>query len=205
MGSDLRIGFFGGTFDPIHLGHLNLVVELKEKCRLDQVLLCPTQLSPTKQDRPAVAENFHRLEMVKLAIEDIPWTEVTEIEIGRPPPSYTVETIDLLKKREGKGKHFFLMMAEDSAYEIGSWKKPEKLLEMAPPLVGTRHGFDPSRLEMLPPTIKSKLEEGWIQISAMDISSTLLRERLKKRLFCGHLIPAKVLDYIYVNRLYYTS
>ena len=181
------------------------MIELKEKCRLDQVLLCPAQLSPTKQDRPATAESFHRLEMVKLAIQDIPWAEVTEIEIGRPPPSYTVETLDLLIKREEKGVHFFLIMAEDSAYEIGSWKKPEILLEMAPPLIGTRHGFDASRLEKLSPAIKSKLEKGWIQISAMDISSTRLRERLKKGVFCGHLIPAKVLDYIYENRLYYAS
>jgi len=205
LGSDLRIGFFGGTFDPIHLGHLNLMVELKEKCYLDRVLLCPAHLSPTKQDRPATAESFHRLEMVKLAIDDIPWAEVTEIEIERPPPSYTVETLDLIIKREAKHAQFFLIMAEDSAYQIEKWKDPEKLLQLAPPLIGTRHGFDASRLEKLSPSIKSKLKEGWIQISAMDISSTRLRERLKNGQFCGHLIPAKVLDYIYDNRLYYTS
>ena len=181
------------------------MVELKEKCQLDRVLLCPAHLSPTKQNRPATAESFHRLKMVKLAIQEISWAEVTEIEIGRPPPSYSVDTLDLIIKRENNHSDFFLIMAEDSAYEIEKWKDLEKLLELAPPLIGTRHGFDTSRLEKLSPVIKSKLEKGWIQIAAMDISSTRLRERLKKKQFCGHLIPAKVLDYIYENRLYYTS
>lgn len=205
MGSDLKIGFFGGTFDPIHFGHLNLMVELKERCHLDRVLICPAHLSPTKKERPVIADSSHRLKMVQLVAADLPWVEVTEIEVGRPPPSYTVDTVELILKREGQGSQLYLIMAEDTAYTIDKWKDPEKLLQLATPLVGSRHGFDPNQLEGVSPTIKSKLEEGRIQIYAMDISSTRLRERLKKQLYCGHLIPSKVLDYIYENRLYYTS
>lgn len=202
MGGNIKIGIFGGTFDPIHFGHLNLMVELKEKCHLDHVLLCPARVSPAKQNKPSAATSEHRLKMVKLAIEEIPWAEVTEVEMKRLPPSYMIETVEYIQQQK-KG-HLYLLIAEDVAYTVGFWKEPEKLLGLASPLVGTRNGFDSGRLENVSPFVKSKLEKGHIPIFPMDISSTRLRDRLKNKLYCGHLIPSKVLDYIYENGLYYS-
>lgn len=200
-----KIGFFGGTFDPIHIGHLNLLIELKEKCYLDRVLVCPAQVSPTKRDNPPLVMAEHRLKMVELALSDLEGVEVSEIELSLPPPSYTIETINHFLKKEGKDKEVYLLMSEEAASMIDAWKEPEKLLTLASPLIGTRHGYDRSHFEALPTSIKVKLEKGRVQISAMDISSTNIRKRLQKGLYCGHLVPAKVLDYIYENRLYSSS
>lgn len=200
MGSDIKkIGFFGGSFDPIHIGHVNLAIELMEKKELDQILFCPALVSPTKQGVPPEATPEHRMNMLRLSLEDVPGCEPYEAELMRPPPSYTIDTI-----RKLEGNELFLIMAEDSAYSLDQWKDVEELLNLAPPLIGTRHGFDSQKLNQLPPNVKLKVEEGRCQISAMDISSTHLRERLKKRMYCGHLLQGKVLDYIHQNGLYYT-
>ena len=178
------------------------MVEVKEKCHLDRVLVCPAHLSPLKQENPPVAGKKHRFEMAHLAVEDIPWASVSEVEMNRSPPSYTVETIELLSN-EKCFDTLYLILYEDTAYTMSHWKQPEKILEMAKPLVGTHRGLDLDRLKGLCPAIKSKLQEGAFQISVIDIRSTKIRKRFKNGLFCAHLIPSKVLDYIYKNGLYF--
>lgn len=200
MGSHLKIGVFGGTFDPIHLGHLNLMIELKERWDLDHVLICPARLSPTKQSSSSVASS-HRLSMVKLAVEKIPWIKVSDIEINRLPPSYTIDTVQFLLK-QNKTANLYLMIGEDVIDTIDLWKEVEKLFELTMPLVGTRPGNQLASLDNLSPSIKLKLERGRTEIFSMDISSTRLRERLKNKLYCAHLLTPKVLDYIYENGLY---
>ncbi|MGE0198732.1 MAG: nicotinate (nicotinamide) nucleotide adenylyltransferase [Simkaniaceae bacterium] len=192
-----KIGFFGGSFDPIHMGHLNLAIQLLEKKGLDQILFCPALLSPTKQDHPPHVSPEHRMNMLRLSLEDVPGCEPYEAELMRPPPSYTIDTIKRLQ-----GNKIYLILAEDAAYGLDQWKDSEELLDLAPPLIGTRFGFDNEKLNRLPEKIKLKVQEGMCQISAMDISSTHVRERLKKRLYCGHLLQGKVLDYIHQNGLY---
>lgn len=196
MGSFMRIGFFGGSFDPIHLGHLNLALRIMEKKKLDKVLFCPAHVSPIKTEAPPIASPKHRLNMLQLALEDIPNCDPYDGEVSRPPPSYTIDTLRMLKGE------LYLIVAEDTAYQFNEWKEIETLLELAPPLIGVRHGFDTKKLNRLSKTIQLKIKEGMCQIPAMDISSTEVRERLKKRLYCGHLVQGKVLDYIYQNTLY---
>ena len=140
------------------------------------------------------------MNMLRLSLEDVPGCEPYEAELTRPPPSYTINTI-----RKLDGHELYLIMAEDNVYDLDKWKDIEELLDLAPPLVGTRHGFDSEKLSNLTPNIKLKVEKGVCQISAMDISSTNLRERLKKRMYCGHLLQGKVLDYIHQNGLYYNT
>ncbi len=199
----LRIGFFGGTFDPIHFGHLNLMIELKERCCLDEILFCPAHISPTREEMPPVASPADRLKMLFLATEGMKAISITEIELMRPPPSYTIETLELLKKKERGDKKFYLILAEDSASQMDQWKEGEKLLELAPPLVGARSSYHKKTFNHLSTTLRAHIEKGCISIPAMEISSTCIRERLKNSLCCAHLVPAKVLDYIYENRLYY--
>lgn len=180
------IGIFGGTFDPIHLGHLNLAINLLEKCRLAKILFIPAFISPLRMGENPVAPQ-KRLEMVRLAVEGIPHFEVSDIEIRRGGPSYTVDTLRLLKK---EFPDIALLLGEDSLETFPRWKESDTIVREVPIRVGSRR-------------VTSKiLHEGLIDIPLFDISATDLRDRLKKRLYCGHLIPPKVLDYIHENQLY---
>lgn len=193
------IGFFGGSFDPIHFGHINLAIELFEQKELDLILFCPTLLSPTKQDRPPHASPEQRMNMLYISLEELPFCTPYNAELQRPPPSYTIDTIKKIQ-----AKKIFLILAEDVAYDLDQWKDVEELLELSSLLVGTRFGFDAKKLNRLPQNIKLQLQKGMCRIPAMDINSTTIRKRLKKKMYCGHLLQGKVLDYIYKNRLYYT-
>lgn len=182
-----KVGFFGGSFDPIHFGHLHLAIQLKEKCNLDEVLFCPAYQSPFKKDRPPIASPQDRYSMVQEVISKIPGFTSTPIEIKRGGVSYTVETLRALQK---EGVQYHLILSEETASSIYLWKEPEEILHLAPPIIGTK--FEP--------VVDSPFQQ--IKIPAFDISSTAIRERLKKSLYCGHLIPAIALDYIVQHRLY---
>ncbi|MDE3045298.1 MAG: nicotinate (nicotinamide) nucleotide adenylyltransferase [Verrucomicrobiota bacterium] len=183
-----KVGFFGGSFDPIHFGHLNLAIEILERCGLDEVLFCPAFCSPFKTEHPPVASGDHRLEMVRRAISAIRQFRVTPVEIERKGPSFTVET---LRKLQTKGASYHLILAEDAALHFDRWKEPQQIIELAPLIVGTRG------MSVAVPMAKTT-----VQIPLFDISSTEIRARLKKKLYCGHLIPAKALDYIQEHGLY---
>lgn len=191
-----KTGFFGGSFDPIHLGHVNLAIRILEKGLVDRILFCPAYTSPTKGETPPVAKARHRMNMLQLALEDVLGCDPYDKEISRPSPSYTIDTV---KKLNGEVR---LIVAEDTAYGFDEWKEIDHLLEIAPPIVGVRHGINREKLDTLPEKIKLKVEAGMVEIPAMDISSTEIRERLKKNLYCGHLLQGKVLDYIHQNTIY---
>lgn len=194
-----RFGFLGGTFDPIHFGHLNLAIEMLERQRLDHIFFCPANHSPEKMDHP-IASADHRLAMVKLAIEPVPAFSLTALELQRPAPSYTIETIRQLKM-EYPDAHFYLILGEDHLKGLKYWKEVESLFQLSPPLVGTRY----QKLSLqwrLFFRFKKKIHQGLTPISLLDISSSAVRKRLKEGKYCGHLIPAKVLDYIQRNHLY---
>jgi len=199
VGDHMKIGFFGGSFDPIHLGHINLAIQIFEQKGLDKILFCPTRISPMKQDAPPIEGPEHRWNMLHLSLAGLPF-EPLDAELVRPPPSFTIDTLKDIQAEE-----LFLILAEDAAYGLDQWKDVEELLTLAPPLIGTRFGFDPEKLNRLPQNIKLKVSAGMCQIQAMDISSTTIRERLEKRLYCGHLLSEKVIDYILDNDLYYNQ
>lgn len=165
-----KIGFFGGSFDPIHFGHLNLAIQMLETHGLDEILFCPVFCSPFKVHQPPVASPEHRLEMLKLVLAAVPQFRVSSIEIERSSPSYTIETLKKLPKAQ-----YRLILTKESAAAFDQWKEPEEIKKVAPLLVGDR---------------------------TFPISSTEVRKRLKKRLYCGHLAPEKVLYYIEKHGLY---
>ncbi len=193
------IGFIGGTFDPIHFGHINLALALKEVCGFDEVLFCPTPISPLKKEHPIPIK--HRLRMVELAIEHIPGFLLFDYEATTRGPHYTIDTIKyLIKDSKKRGGHtsISLILGEDITDEFMKWKDVETLVELATPIVGNR--FKES-LNKVP----SILSENIHTIPMMEISATEIRKRLKNKLYCGHMLPAKVLDYIYHHQLYFKS
>lgn len=166
-----KVGFFGGSFDPIHFGHIALAVQLMENHKLDEVLFCPAFCSPFKASAPPHTSPEHRLAMLKAAL-DHPQFKLTSIELDRGGSSYSIETLHSLQT---PGTQFRLLLSDETAAHLDKWKSTEELIKLAPPLIGPRE---------------------------IQISSTQIRERLKKRLYCGHLIPAKTLAYIHQHYLY---
>lgn len=193
------IGFFGGTFDPPHLGHLNLAIAIREERYLDSVLFCPAAANPHKSVGPK-ASPAHRLAMLQLAVESIPGFSVLDWECKRPGPSYTSETLQHLAK-EGR-TNLRLILGADIALTLPHWHEPEAVIRLAPPLVGARPGFP---LTFPGGAVGEALYGGVTYVPQMDISSTIIRHRLLHGLYCGHLLPQKVLDYIVLHRLYSDS
>jgi len=199
-----RIGIYGGSFDPIHFGHLNLAIEILEAQSLDEVWFCPASLNPHKH-LGCSANSQHRLNMLHLALEGEPRFKITEIEITRAGPSFTLDTLKEItasQKNEPDTNQFFLMLGEDAARNFFKWYEPEQIIKYARLLVGRRHTEPFKETFQGSPSIIKAIEEGLTPTRVMDVSSTIVRERLAKRLYCKHLVPGKVLDYIIINRLY---
>jgi nicotinate-nucleotide adenylyltransferase len=194
---DKKIGLYGGSFDPIHIGHLSLAVELMEAGSLDEVWFCPSAVSPFKELTP-LFDIPDRCRMIELAIQPIKPFKWVDLEIKRPAPSYTIDTL-----RELTAKHpshqFYLMMGDDSAKHFSRWKEAEEIIKLAKLLVG-RRTLSPNTFEGSSP-IEQAIAAGMHSTRLIEISSTEIRERLKKGLCIAHLVPLKVLDDILLNRL----
>ncbi len=192
------IGFFGGSFDPVHFGHLNLAIQMLEKHRLSKILFCPAYVSPHKQGKPPAAPKHHRKAMAALAISPIKEFQLLDWELQQVGPSYTIDTIRELKRQHPQ-ESIRLILGEDALKEFFAWKEVEELVHLAPPLIGSRLGTAPADM---PPVLHKAVLAGITKTSEMEISSTDVRARLALGKYCGHLVPAKVLDYIHQNQLY---
>lgn len=191
-----KIGIMGGSFDPIHFGHFQLALSLMEAHRLDEVLWIPAKLNPLKTAMPI--DDHHRLHMLELAIEGIPFFKISDQELKREGASYTIDTL-----RDLDSHHkYYLLLGDDAIPHFMKWKDPEAITDLVTILIGARHGSMLPDLSHLPDKIKKTFTEGWTPIPILDISSTQLRKRLKDKLICSHLMPAKVLDYIAAHHLY---
>jgi nicotinate-nucleotide adenylyltransferase len=197
-----RIGIFGGSFNPIHFGHLSLAIEMLEKHHLTKVYFCPAALSPFKQDEPSI-EPHHRLAMVKLAIEEIPQFSILENELLRPPPSYMIDTLEELQVLDKKKKikpSYFLILGGDAIPDLHRWHRIDEILALASLLIGMRPNIIAFNKD---PLIQEAVKKGLTPARILEISSTELRVRIGEKKYCNHLLPTKVLDYIYSNRLYW--
>jgi nicotinate-nucleotide adenylyltransferase len=195
-----KVGLLGGSFDPVHFGHLNLAFELMEKRGLDEVWFIPTQISPHKLHLLPV-DLSHRLAMLHLAIEGIESFKVHDIEAKLPPPSYTIYTLQALMQQE-KEYQFYLLLGEDALPGFFKWHLPQEIIKLLPLYIGSRSGVWTLDDPLLDSSIKEAIERGLTPTRLMDISSTQLRDRLAAKLPCPHLIPASALDYIHQNQLY---
>jgi len=199
----MNIGVLGGTFDPIHLGHLIIAEEARLKLDLARVIFVPAGQPWLKLDRN-ITPATHRLEMVRLAIEGKPYFELSTVETDRPGPSYSVDTIAVLRQQLGKECALFLVLGWDSVSELPQWKEPVRLVQMCRLVAVTRPGFsrpDLARLEALVPGLTENVV--WLEIPPVDISSSEIRERVARGLPIGHLVPLKVERYILEHGLYH--
>jgi nicotinate-nucleotide adenylyltransferase len=183
-----KVGILGGSFDPIHFGHLNLAISLMEACSLDEVLVIPTSLSPFKEGKPPLASAEHRLAMLKLVLAPLRAFRLIDSELHAKGPSYTIDTVRKLSQDPSMQLH--LLIGEDHLASLHRWKEAEELLRLSPPLVGAREVGEASR------------QKNVYRIPIFEISSTNVRKRLSEKKYCGHLVPAPALDYIQKHKLY---
>lgn len=197
-----KIGLYGGTFDPIHFGHLNLAFELMEKAGLDEVWFIPVHLNPFKTASPPTPIE-HRLAMLELALQDIPQFQVKDFESKRPPPSFTFDTIEAVLAEEALNpmqRQFYLMMGEDAVEGFKHWHRPEDIIKSVSLLIGSRTCSSKGKQDDT--LIGRAISQGRMQTNILDVSATDIRDRLRKGLCCEHLVPQQALAYIKEHKLY---
>lgn len=187
-----KIGIFGGTFDPIHFGHIHIALSMQEIKALDEVWFCPAHKSPHKLHKETSSPH-HRLEMLKLALADVPRTKIIENELKRDGPSYMVDTLKELLV-EHPDCHFGLILGEDAAAAFHQWREPEVILTLADLYIASR--------TKPPSSFPEKVQNALVPLPSIEISSTVIRSRLSQNLYCGHLLPTPVLHYATSHHLY---
>jgi len=198
----LQLGILGGTFDPIHFGHLLAAEEARVTLRLDRVLFAPAGDPPHKQGY-AILPVTHRLRMVRLAIADNLAFDISTVDIDRPGPHYTVETIHLIRDEWGTGAdETCFIMGVDSLAHLLTWHQPAQLIELCRLAVVARPGYraDLAELEAALPGISRRLD--WVEMPVLGISSSDLQRRVREGRSTRYQVPASVAHYITENRLY---
>lgn len=190
----------GGTFDPIHYGHLIAAEEARHKFNLSQVSFVPCGIPPHKKDYKVTAAE-HRYAMTLLATASNPYFSVSRVEIDRPGPSYAVDTIKIFRKQFGEDVELFFITGLDAVLEVLTWKNPDELVRLCHFIAVTRPGYDAQKLqEQLPAHYLDRIS--LLAIPGVDISSTMIRERVRKGEPIRYLTPDAVCDYIAKHRLY---
>ena len=198
----MRLGILGGTFDPIHFGHLLAAEETRVTLGLDRVLFAPAGDPPHKQGYP-ILPIAHRLVMVRLAISDNPAFAISTIDIDRPGPHYTVDTIRLLREEWATdADETFFTMGVDSLAHLLTWHQPAQLIQLCRLAVVARPGFraDLTELEATLPGISHRLD--WVEMPVLGISSSDLQRRVREGRSIRYQVPAAVAEYVAEHKLY---
>ena len=191
----MRLGLYGGTFDPIHLGHLILAEACREACQLDRVWFVVAGAPPHKPGGRTAAG--HRLEMARLAVAGNPAFEVSEIETRRPGPHYSVETLEAVALERPEAELFFLIGA-DSLVDLPQWREPGRILQLAGLVVANRPGFEPPTIEAPPGSRPIQR----VTIPPIGIASHEVRRALREGRSARYQIPRAVEAYIAAHGLY---
>jgi nicotinate-nucleotide adenylyltransferase len=195
----MKIGIMGGTFDPIHIGHLVAAEEARAVFRLDKVIFVPNYQPPHKPNVP-VTNPEHRYAMVLLSIYTNPYFEVSRIEIERGGPSYAIDTVKEFRKLYPDAEIYFITGA-DAIAEILSWKQGREILQLCKFIAVTRPGYDIEKVkEKLRPVNNNSIE--FLKITEINISSTEIRRRVREGKPIKYLVLDTVENYIYKHNLY---
>jgi nicotinate-nucleotide adenylyltransferase len=199
----MRIGIFGGSFDPIHQGHLIIAEQCREQAALDEIWFVPAATAPHKQGG-AMATPKQRMEMVELAVAGHPQFVVKGMEIERGGASYTVDTLEEIKGAHPEA-NLFLILGGDSAEQMPTWKNPERICELALPLVYFRPGISAdveSLRSLVAPDRFQAIEQAAIAPRVIDISSTDIRQRIAEGRSIRYLLPRSVEMFIQTQKIY---
>ncbi len=198
-----RIGIMGGTFDPIHIGHLILGETAYHQFHLDNVLFMPAGNPPHKQDRENRATDSQRVEMVRLAIASNPHFTLSMEEMHREGYSYTYRTLERLKKRYPDTEYYFILGA-DSLYTFDEWKEPARILGACTILVGTRNHTSDEKLDRVIEHLEKKYHGQIEKLESLniDISSKMIRSWIEKGRSLAYYVPDQVIEYIQKNNIY---
>ena len=201
-----KIGIFGGTFDPIHIGHIAMAIALKEAHHLDHIFFVPARANPHKHKGPSTAPQ-HRIHMLRLALRQVPDCSILTLELKRtspsPSPSYMIDTVLTLKsQKKFSNSQFFLLLGQDLLPQFSEWKSPHELIKLAPPLIAMRGAVPPAGTWQKDPALKKALIQGMTDTPLFDVSATEIRQRITRGLYCGHLLHQAVYRYIIKHKLY---
>ena len=209
------VGIFGGTFNPIHFGHLRLAEDMAEGLGLSRVLFIPTG-QPPHRGAPRTAAT-HRLEMVRRAVAGNPRFGVDAREVARPDPSYTVDTLTTLRAELGNEQPLWLLLGADAFLGLPGWHAWRRLFDLANIAVAARPGARLLQSDAMPDILKDEVSQrqqaagsasgpaGSVLLRAMtplDISATAIRDTLARQGSARYLLPDAVLDYIHEHQLY---
>ena len=220
----MRIGLFGGTFNPVHFGHLRAALEVKEGFELDEVILIPAALPPHKLPGE-VADAADRLHMLNLALENTSGLTLSDVELKRSGPSYTIDTVQYFNSTLPAESWIYLIMGLDAFLEFDTWKSYEALLRQVPIVIINRprsgSGADGLRWKILEDYLTSKISADYAfsasedafraknrqpvyvyEVTALDISSTKVRKLVKEGRSIGYLVPQKVAEFINFKGIY---
>ncbi|WP_301860003.1 nicotinate-nucleotide adenylyltransferase [uncultured Megasphaera sp.] len=195
-----RLGIMGGTFNPIHLGHLMIAEEARQTFHLDKILFIPSYSTPNKVVHGATAAQ--RLAMTRLATADNPYFAVSDLEIRRKGNSYTADTLKFLKKLYGPSYILYFIAGTDTIQDLPNWSRPEEILSLCQFVGATR----PDGTESIGRIIEHFGELGKhilkLTVPTMQISSTELRRRIRDGLSVRYMMPPAVVEYIRKNGVY---
>jgi len=198
----MDIGVLGGTFDPVHVGHLIIAEEARLRLGLSQVAFVPTGQPWLKQDRD-ISSGEHRLEMIRLAIAPNAFFRASTVDLERPGPSYTVDTLAALKRELGQEANLYFILGLDALAGLPTWKEPQKIVELCH-LVAARRSeamdLDLQSLERSIPGISSRVII--LDNPLIDISSSDIRHRVAEGKSIHEMVPEAVERYIRERRLY---
>jgi nicotinate-nucleotide adenylyltransferase len=197
----MRLGVLGGTFDPIHIGHLILAEGARDALQLERVVLIPAGQPPHKRSARITASE-HRLQMVRLAIAANGHFSISRVDLDRRGPSYTVDTMHLLQEAWGPDTRIHFLIGGDSLAELPTWHQPERLIEICQVVAVPRPGYDPD-LDALDRELPGAADRVQVlHTPLVDLSATEIRDRVRDRRSIRYLVPEAVEQYIYRHRLY---
>ena len=219
MGAKLKVGLFGGSFNPLHIGHLRAAEEVREILDLDKIIFIPSSIHPIKNEKSIVSAKY-RLKMLELATRDIKEFEISDVEMKRPGPSYTVDTLKYFKDKFKKYSLFFILGTENFA-KIDTWQDYKELFKCANFAVLSRPGYNLENIgNIIPRSLvkQFKLVENkggktvykhsrgnslvFFKIKGIRISSTTLRKLVEKGKSIKYFVPDRVNKYILNKKLY---
>lgn len=200
----MRVGVYGGTFDPVHLGHLVLAEQCREQAKLDEVWFIPAARPPHKQEQ-RISTFQHRVEMLSLALAGNPAFRINELEKDRPGPSYTADTLAELHDQYPEIE-LALLMGSDCLPDLAHWYKPAQILELALLVVVARPGFEMWDMAQIRGSLKlaadKEIRVQLIHLPEIDLASRTIRSRNHEHRTIRYLVPRAVECYIETHSLY---